>query len=296
MLAVTGVLVVQAQSGEDSPETGSTRDAPPTPKLAVSADAVTIEAPRGTYVMRYARPSARYEKPEPLGADELAMTTADVVPGPPVVMLSTAADKRITDVMVAGVTVASRRGPRMQWLMGKDGVELVWDAQGSSDWTIERNGNLLTKAGDGHHVDPVPATDGTRYTISRAGDPTAYVARLPDYEDSLIGKDVRRVGALESPAGVTPPGATVFASRRDACDDVLASPAEPVSEQTADADREHLTGLLMGRDDIRSVGMSSCGSQPVVVIGTKNLSARVPAQGPGGTPVIAYKQRPIYAF
>jgi hypothetical protein len=292
LVLVAGGFLLRSQLGDDP--AGATPS--PTPKLKIGADEVTVETPRGTYVARHVRPSARYQKPELLGADQLVLGNEVTGTGAPVVVFATDANQHITDVMVGGVTTESRRGPSTWWLASKDGVELAWDAQGFSDWTIERNGNLVTKAGDGHHLDPVQATTATRYTISRAGDPTAYAARLPVYDDSLIGKDVTAVGELTSPGGATVPGATVHASRETACDDVLANPSAPVSERTADADRQQLTDVLMGRDGIRSVGMSSCGSQPVVVVGTKNLSAQVPAQGLGGTPVIAYKQRPIYAF
>jgi hypothetical protein len=296
VLAVAGALLVQARSGDDAAESSPPSGASSSPRMSVTADEVRVRAPKGTYVVRHVRPGASFEKPELLGAGSLVLDRTEADAGPPVVLLPTAAGNEVADVMVVGVTAVSRRGPRTQWLSSEHGVELVWDARGFSDWTIERNGNLVTKAADGHHVDPVPPAAATRYTISRVGDPTAYVAQVPALDDSLIGEDVTTIGALRSPAGVSPPGATVFATRRDACDDVLASPAQPVSERTADADRQHLTDDLMRHDDIRSVGMSSCGSQPVVVVGTKDLSASVPAQGPGGTPVIAYKQRPIYAF
>ena len=92
----------------------------------------------------------------------------------------------------------------------------------------------------------------------------------------------------------------IYASRYEACDVILASNSESVSDETADADRDHLAEELIFSEpidgDVRSVGLSSCGNLPVVVVGVKHYAVKVPAYGPGGTPVMAYRQREAVAF
>ena len=119
--------------------------------------------------------------------------------------------------MVLGNFVSKRQVGKIQWIMSKDGVELAWDAAGFSDWTVERNGTPLTTEGDGHYFDPFPVTEATRYVISHvekvevewdgktvmADKPTTYIALMPLYDDSLIGKQVDMIDSPESP-GIVP--------------------------------------------------------------------------------------------
>ena len=104
----------------------------------------------------------------------------------------------------------------------------------------------------------------------------------------------------QTPGDESPPAwSKIYASRYEACDVILANNSESVSDATADADRVHLTEKLMSGPpggDVRSVGLSSCGNFNVVVVGVKHYSVKVPAYGPGGTPVLAYRQREIVAF
>ena len=93
--------------------------------------------------------------------------------------------------------------------------------------------------------------------------------------------------------------ATIHSGRGEACADILRVNSTPVSEETADADNRYFGEQLIGNGasgNVRSVGRSSCGNLLVVVVGMKISTARLPAYGPGGTPVLAYKQRPVSAF
>lgn len=118
-------------------------------------------------------------------------------------------------------------------------------------------------------------------------------------DGSHVGKD-DSVTRQTSGDGFEPAWATIHASRYEGCDAILAANFEPVSDETVDADRVHLTEELMLSGpldgDVRSVGRTSCGNLPVVIVGVKHGSVKVPAYGPGGTPVLAYRQRPAVAF
>ena len=118
-------------------------------------------------------------------------------------------------------------------------------------------------------------------------------------DGSHVGKDDSVTHQTPSDES-QPAWSKIYASRYEACDVILASNSEPVSDETADADREHLAEewLRSGPPDgdVRSVGPSHCGNLPVVIVGVKHGSVKVPAYGPGGTPVMAYRQREAVAF
>ena len=118
-------------------------------------------------------------------------------------------------------------------------------------------------------------------------------------DGSHVGKDdsvTHRTPSDES----QPPWSKIYTSRYEACDAILASNSEPVSDETVESDRVHLTEVLFRSQpldgDVRSVGRTSCGNLPVVVVGVKHEAVKVPAHGPGGTPVLAYRQREAVAF
>ena len=117
-------------------------------------------------------------------------------------------------------------------------------------------------------------------------------------DGSYVGKDDSVTH--QTPSDESHPALTkIYASRYEACDVILASNSESVSDATADADRVHLTEELMSGPidgDVRSVGLGSCGNLNVVVVGVKHYAVKVPAYGPGGTPVMAYRQREAVAF
>ena len=121
-------------------------------------------------------------------------------------------------------------------------------------------------------------------------------------QGSTDGSDLGRDDSVthQTPGDESPPALTkIYASRYKACDVILANNSEPVSDATADADREHLTEELRSGPpggDVRSVGLTHCGNLPVVVVGVKHYAVKVPAYGPGGTPVLAYRQREAVAF
>lgn len=108
------------------------------------------------------------------------------------------------------------------------------------------------------------------------------------------------------PVGPTPTGspeparATVHSSQSEGCSAILAADPERVSDETAEADTEWMSEKFFGDhpsdNSFRLLVRSSCGDLPVVVIGVKNSSVEVPSYGPGGTPVIAYRQPKIVAF
>ena len=121
-------------------------------------------------------------------------------------------------------------------------------------------------------------------------------------QGSTDGSDVGKGDSVthQTPGDESPPALTkIYASRYEACDVILANNSESVSDATVDADRVHLTEKLMSGPpggNVRSVGRTSCGNLPVVVVGVKHYAVKVPAHGPGGTPVLAYRQREIVAF
>ena len=122
-------------------------------------------------------------------------------------------------------------------------------------------------------------------------------------QGSTDGSDVGRDDSVthQTPGDESQPALSkIYASRYEACDVILASNSEAVSDATVEADRVHLTEVLMLSGpidgDVRSVGRTHCGNLPVVVVGVKHYSVKVPAYGPGGTPVLAYRQREAVAF
>ena len=122
-------------------------------------------------------------------------------------------------------------------------------------------------------------------------------------QGSTDGSDVGKDDSVthQTPSDESPPAWTkIYASRYEGCDDILANNSEPVSDETVDADREHLAEELLRSGppdgDVRSVGPSHCGNLPVVIVGVKHYAVKVPAYGPGGTPVMAYRQREAVAF
>ena len=117
-------------------------------------------------------------------------------------------------------------------------------------------------------------------------------------DGSYVGKDDSVTH--QTPGDESQPALTkIYASRYEACDVILASNFEAVSDATVEADRVHLAEELMSGPPgggVRIVGRTHCGNLPVVVVGVKHYAVKVPAYGPGGTPVMAYRQREIVAF
>ena len=187
------------------------------PLLSVSDESVRFQVPQGSYISRPDRGSAEYHEPEPLDAGPLTLRRSEGNVGGHIAIFVTDQDKKIEDVMVIGNFVTKRQVGKLQWLMSKDGVELAWDTDGFSDWTVERSGTSLTTKGDGHYFDPVPVADPTRYVTSHvekvevevdgetvmADKPTGYTALMPLYDDSLIGRHIDTIGPLQVP-GLVP--------------------------------------------------------------------------------------------
>ena len=122
-------------------------------------------------------------------------------------------------------------------------------------------------------------------------------------QGSTDGSDLGKGDSVthQTPSDESQPALSkIYASRYEACDVILASNSESVSDATAEADRDHLAEELIFSEpidgDVRSVGLSSCGNFNVVVVGVKHYAVKVPAYGPGGTPVLAYRQREAVAF
>lgn len=94
--------------------------------------------------------------------------------------------------------------------------------------------------------------------------------------------------------------ARVFLNEAAACRWLLEHPPSPVSQATAAADNAALGAQLMGSKDaypgVRMVGLGKCADHWAVHIGVANTRVKVPAWGPGGTPVLARLALPFYAF
>ena len=187
------------------------------PLLRVSPKELTFEVPKGSYVSYYDRVSAEYHEPEALDAGPFTLRSSDKSAGHHTAIFVTDLDKKIEDVMVIGNFVTKHQFAKIQWLMTKDGVELAWDTDGFSDWTVERSGTSLTTKGDGHYFDPVPIAEPTGYRTSHvekvevevdgktvmAEKGTGYSAPVPVYDDSLIGRHIDTIGPQKSP-GIKP--------------------------------------------------------------------------------------------
>ena len=187
------------------------------PLLSVSDESVRFQVPQGSYISRPDRVLAEYHEPEPLDAGPLTLRRSEGNVGGHIAIFVTDQDKKIEDVMVIGNFVTKHQVGKLQWLMTKDGVELAWDTDGFSDWTVERSGTSLTTKGDGHYFDPVPVAEPTRYRTSHvekvevevdgktvmADKPTGYTALMPKYDNSLIGRHIDTIGPLQVP-GIVP--------------------------------------------------------------------------------------------
>jgi hypothetical protein len=94
--------------------------------------------------------------------------------------------------------------------------------------------------------------------------------------------------------------ASVHRDHRAACAAFLATSSPRfVEPRVAAQDRDALERSLMGDrpdDGVRSIGLTRCGNAEVIVVGVADDSVRVPAAGPGGTPVLVHLQSPFFAF
>ena len=222
---VAGAVAITARSG-DGPGSSTSPEEPTAavsetardrvPLLSVSDESVRFQVPQGSYISRPDRGSAEYREPEPLDAGPFTLRTSDERIGQ-IAIFVTDQDKKVEDVMVIGNFVTKRQVGKLQWLMSKDGVELAWDTDGFSDWTVERSGTSLTTKGDGHYFDPVRIAEPTGYVTSHvekvevevdgktviADKPITYIALMPLYDDSLIGRHIDTIGPQKSP-GIKP--------------------------------------------------------------------------------------------
>ena len=229
-LIAAGAVAMKARSG-DGPASSTSPEEPTAavsetakdrvPLLSVSPKELTFEVPKGSYVSYYDSGSDQHQKPEALDAGPFTLRTSDERIGQ-IAIFVTDQDKKIEDVMVIGNFVTKHQFAKIQWLMSKDGVELAWDTDGFSDWTVERSGTSLTTKGDGHYFDPVPVAEPTRYRTSHvekvevevdgktviADKPTGYTALMPLYDDSLIGRHIDTIGPQKLPGIVPRPPAS----------------------------------------------------------------------------------------
>ncbi|MDQ6525458.1 hypothetical protein RB608_17690 [Nocardioides sp. LHD-245] len=106
--------------------------------------------------------------------------------------------------------------------------------------------------------------------------------------------------SMPSGEGTSPPVASVHRDHESACQAFRAAALNrSVAPAVAAEDRAMLArSLLRDRPEggVRSIGLSMCGNAEVVVVGVADDAVRVPAAGPGGTPVLAYLQAGALAF
>ena len=221
-----GAVAMKARSG-DGPGRSTSPEEPTAavsetakdraPLLSVSPKELTFEVPQGSYVSYYDSGSDQHQKPEPLDAGPFTLRRSDENVGHHVAIFVTDQDKKVEDVMVIGNFVTKHQFAKIQWLMSKDGVELAWDTDGFSDWTVERSETSLTTKGDGHYFDPIPVTDPTRYVIEHiekvevevdgktviADKSITYIALMPKYDNSLMGRHIDTIGPPKLP-GIVP--------------------------------------------------------------------------------------------
>lgn len=225
VLIAAGAVTIKTRSG-DGPGNSTRPEDPPSavgetakdraPLLSVSPKEVSFEVPQHSYVSYFDSRLDGHRKPEPLDAGPLTLRKSNETIGQ-IAIFVTDQDKKIKDVMVLGNFVTKDQVGNLQWLMSKDGVELAWNAENFSDWTVERSETPLTTEGDGHYFDPAPVVQPTRYVVSHveqvevevggekvmADKPITYVALMPLYDDSLIGKHIDTIGSQKSP-GLVP--------------------------------------------------------------------------------------------
>lgn len=183
-------------------------------KLTDSGD-IEVEVPPAAYVSQYNDKLNRFDPPAPASPGPITLAAredAKRANQPPVVYV-TDGHQKVIDVMVIGGGRTNGELVELQWVLTKDGIEFVWDAQGHDSWIVERDGKILTSSASGWYVDPGRVKEGRRYEVTlieqveitvdgktqTAEAPTSYLLVLPAYDDSLLGRSVPKVGSIGRP-------------------------------------------------------------------------------------------------
>lgn len=277
-------------------------DAPRRPVASLRADqgigwvgeTLVVRLPPHAYVSE-GRSDGTFVRPEPVSG-----RTMTVRPGasdkPLLQVLKVGDDEVIDDVNVVSRRVNDLQGEDgsladVQWRLSRDGLEIAWYTSGLA-WTLRRGDETITTSKDGYvRLAGTPdrsatyelSTDDTQDTRKIRGGLARLTFRITLPVTSFIGYRLDELTADGQPA------ARVGRDREAACQQL--TPTGRVSEETAKADADVL-GRLVGEKDqgVELVGVGDCRGLPVVVVGVSKSDAAVPAVGPGGTPVLAYRQ------
>lgn len=224
VLAVAALVAVRSLSDE---QVGSKPDGQVGPtaqsngpdagpmKMQLTDAGVTIDVPRAAYVSQYNEKLNRFDPPAPVSPGPITLAAREDpkrANQPPVVYVTDGRQK-VIDVMVTGGARLKGRLIELQWLLTKDGVELVWDAQGHDSWVVRRDGKTLTTSASGRYLDPGRVKESRRYVVSlveqveitvdgetqRAEGGTDYVLFLPAFDSSLLGQPVPKVSTTRRP-------------------------------------------------------------------------------------------------
>lgn len=184
-------------------------------KMQLTDAGVTIDVPPAAYVSQYNEKSNRFDPPAPASPGPITLASREdpVRANRPPVVYVTDDQQRVTDVMVIGGSRLKGQLIELQWLLTKDGVELVWDAQGHDSWVVKRDGKTLTTTASGRYFDPGRVEASRRYVVSfvehvditvdgetqAAETGTDFVLLLPSFDSSLLGQPVPKVGANRRP-------------------------------------------------------------------------------------------------
>lgn len=127
-------------------------------------------------------------------------------------------DGVIVDVVVfSNARGGNGRLDPTQWVLSKDGVQLVWDQRDKAPWSVSRGEEELARDAPGIFFDPVSSGEAGYYSMenveivtvppdgyysrkpTKAEKEWIYVVIVPGHDPTLIGRQVDKVGEQPDP-------------------------------------------------------------------------------------------------
>lgn len=227
--AVLGVLDVTGQGDAEPRRSAAGPATPARPAHDVDASIVlhvtaggdlVFTLPEHTYLSVWDPQTDLHREPREVGDDEFRLPHRDpsqVASGRTVFYVADD-DGVIVDVVV--LSNSREGGGRLnplQWMLSKDGVQLVWDQKDKTPWSVSRGEEELARDAPGIFFDPVSSGEAGYYAMEnveivtvppdgyyfnepwKAEKGDMYVAIVPGYDATLIGQPVASVGNQSDP-------------------------------------------------------------------------------------------------
>ena len=173
--------------------------------------------PENTFLSVWDPKTGKHREPRRVGGDHYNVPHKDrtqVARGRKVFYVADDQGVIVDVVVFSNARGGSGRLDPQQWVISKDGVQLIWNRKKKAPWSVLRGEKQLASDAPGIYFDPTSSSKSSYYTMEHVedvtflgldGEPTkgekstTYVAIVPGYDERLIGTNVNELGQQSDP-------------------------------------------------------------------------------------------------